>query len=197
MQVPATHSDLQGINQQVPRTLILIVEKATLSYSNLHTNMATSSGDKPLEIRVITAESDIPQLGRVKTAAFRDGALHATMYPVGNENIMQKFYEDRERLEFSNPCQVHVAIIDTSSAAPTIVAYARWLIPLNIVREQQVGSGDLGSVMIDLRQKRPPLPDGTNVPLYTAYMDGVTKMYNTHGDNEKDYSKHIYSYVPP
>jgi hypothetical protein len=46
--------------------------------------MATRSGDKSLEIRVITTESDIPQLARVKTAAFKDYDLHVAMYPVDN-----------------------------------------------------------------------------------------------------------------
>jgi hypothetical protein len=165
--------------------------------------MATSSGDKTLEIRVITAESDIPQLCRVKTAAFRDGPLHAAMYPVEDEDIMQTFYEDRERIELSNPSQFLVAVVDTNREASTIVAYARWAIPLNLVKEQLAASGDssmadrLDSVVMNLRNKGPSVPDGTNIPLHTAYVGGAIKMYNTHGDRERDYSKHIYSSAPP
>jgi surfactin synthase thioesterase subunit len=88
--------------------------------------MATGLRHKSLEIKVVTAELDIPQLAGVKTAAFRDSPLHAAMYPVKNENAMLEFYGARERVELLNPMQTLVAVVDTSRSSPAIIAYARW-----------------------------------------------------------------------
>lgn len=75
--------------------------------------MVTDSMDNSLQVKLITDESDIPQLAQVKTAAFKSYSLHASMYPVENESVMQTFNEERERLELLNPFWAIVAVVDT------------------------------------------------------------------------------------
>jgi hypothetical protein len=160
--------------------------------------MATRSGDKSLEIRMITTESDIPQLARVKTAAFKDYDLHVAMYPVENGDVMQTFNEERERLEILNPSQTIVAVVDASRGSPTIVAYARWHIPSSVLRKQETAFIDpstqdkLDSASsFNLHKSRPPPPPGTRMLLYTAFLEELSKMRSTHWDRERDYSKSI------
>lgn len=154
--------------------------------------------DNSLQVRLITAESDIPQLARVKTAAFKNYSLHASMYPVENGSIMQTFNEERERLELFNPSQSIVAVVDTSSGSSRIIAYARWHIPLQVVNKQQTASANLSAVdksrsaPSTIHTTRPPAPEGTNIPLYTTFLESLGAMRSMHWDKEKDYSQYIY-----
>ena len=160
--------------------------------------MASRSANRSLEVKLITGDSYLEQLARVKMAAFKNYDLHANMYPIQNEELMQRFYKERERFEISNPSQTLVAIVDTSRAELTIVAYARWHIPSIVVREQLAATtdsstkGELDSVPMHLRTNRPPPPEGTNIPLYTSFIEKLAEMRRTYWDHERDYSKLIY-----
>ena len=116
---------------------------------------------------------------------------------------MQRFCEERERLEILDPSQALIAVVDMSGVEPTRVAYVRWHLPSSVIRDQQVPPADsstkdeLDSGPMHLRENRPPPPNGTNIPLYTTFVKALAKIHNRCWDYKRDYSKLIYSYLPP
>lgn len=152
------------------------------------------------ELRVLTAESDIPELARVKAAAFKDSPFHIAMYPVKDEKAMLAFYDARERQAFLNPRRTIVAVVDSNSKELTILAWARWLIPLAIINKQRAVSGEspLLYTVDSVSKTRAEAPEGANIAFRTAFLDWCYSLHQTHGINdEEDYGKLIRSSIIP
>lgn len=130
----------------------------------------------------------------MKAAAFRDNPLHVAIYPVANENVMEVFFQERERLELLDPSQALVAVVDTSLERPTIVAYARWSLPLRLINEmQQTASGPLLAKDVSLTRfsnnasKCPPLPDGSNATFNAVFLSKIAIKRSQYFHKETDY----------
>lgn len=79
-----------------------------------------------------------------------------------------------------------------------IISFARWHIPSIVVNEQPTTStkapivDKLGASTSNTPKGRPLALEGTNIPLYTAFLENLRAMRSTHWDKERDYSQYIY-----